>query len=38
VSKKWFRVRDSYGVDVLDPQMTVLVLAVAVAVDSMSHD
>jgi uncharacterized protein YxjI len=38
VSKKWFRVRDSYGVDVLDPQLTVLVLSVAVAVDSMSHD
>ena len=38
VSKKWFRVRDSYGVDVLDPELTVLVLAVAVAVDSMSHD
>ena len=38
VSKKWFRVRDTYGVDVLDPQLTVLVLSVAVAVDSMSHD
>jgi uncharacterized protein YxjI len=38
VSKKWFRIRDSYGVDVLDPAHTVLVLAVAVAVDAMSHD
>jgi uncharacterized protein YxjI len=38
VSKKWFRVRDSYGIDVLDPLQTVMVLAVAVAVDSMSHD
>jgi uncharacterized protein YxjI len=38
VSKKWFRARDTYGVDVLDPELTVLVLAVAVAVDSMSHD
>jgi uncharacterized protein YxjI len=38
VSKKWFRVRDSYGVDVLDPALTVLVLSIAVAVDSMSHD
>jgi uncharacterized protein YxjI len=38
VSKKWFRVRDSYGVEVLDPAYTVLVLSVAVAVDSMSHD
>ena len=34
VSKKWFRLRDSYGVDVFDPDYTVLVLAVAVAVDS----
>jgi uncharacterized protein YxjI len=38
VSKKWLRIRDSYGIDVLDPQYTVLVLAVAVAVDAMSHD
>ena len=38
VSKKWFRLRDSYGVDVLDPVHTVMVLAVAVAVDSLSHD
>ena len=38
VSKKWFRIRDSYGVDVLDPRHTVLVLAIAVAVDAMSHD
>jgi uncharacterized protein YxjI len=38
VSKKWFRVRDSYGVDVLDPAYTVLVLAVTVAVDALSHD
>ena len=38
VSKKWFRVRDSYGVDVFDPAHTVLVLAVAIAVDAMSHD
>jgi uncharacterized protein YxjI len=38
VSKKWFRVRDSYGVEVLDPAYTVLVLAITVAVDAMSHD
>jgi len=38
VSKKWFRLRDTYGVDVLDPAHTTMVLAVAVAVDSMSHD
>ena len=38
VSKRWFRVRDSYGVEVFDPVQSVLVLAVTVAVDSMSHD
>ena len=38
VSKKWFRVRDTYGVEVFDDKETVLILAVTVAVDSMSHD
>jgi uncharacterized protein YxjI len=38
VSKKWFRVRDTYGVEVLDPQEVVLILAVTVAVDAMSHE
>jgi uncharacterized protein YxjI len=38
VSKKWFRVRDTYGVEVHDPQETVLILAVTVAVDAMSHE
>ena len=38
VSKKWFRVRDTYGVEVHDPQEVVLILAVTVAVDAMSHE
>ena len=38
VSKKWFRVRDTYGVDVLDDADTVLVLSVTVAVDALAHD
>jgi uncharacterized protein YxjI len=38
ISKKWFRVRDTYGVEVLDPMETVLILAVTVAVDAMSHE
>ena len=38
VSKKWFRVRDTYGVEVDNPLDAVLVLAVTVAVDAMSHD
>jgi uncharacterized protein YxjI len=38
VSKDWFRVRDTYGVEVHDPRDTVLVLAVTVAVDALAHD
>ncbi len=38
VSKKWFRVRDTYGVEVDDLADAPLVLAVTVAVDAMSHD
>lgn len=37
VSKKWFRVRDTYGVEVAPGVDPVLVLAVTVAVDAMSH-
>jgi uncharacterized protein YxjI len=36
VSKKWFRVRESYGVEVADPADAVLVLAVTVALESMT--
>jgi uncharacterized protein YxjI len=38
VSKKWFRLRDTYGVEVRDPLDTALVLAVSVAVDALAHD
>jgi uncharacterized protein YxjI len=38
VSKKWLRARDTYGVEVPNPADAVLVLAVAVAVDALSHD
>ncbi|MFA5885931.1 MAG: LURP-one-related family protein [Acidimicrobiia bacterium] len=38
VSKKWFRVRDTYGVEIEDDDDAVLVLAVTVAVDSLAHD
>jgi uncharacterized protein YxjI len=37
VSKKWFRVRDTYGVQVAPEADTLLVLAVAVALDIMTH-
>ena len=38
VSKKWFRVADTYGVEVAAGQDPVLVLAATVAIDAMSHD
>lgn len=38
VSKKWFRLTDTYGVEIADDQNDVLILAVAVAMDSMSHE
>jgi uncharacterized protein YxjI len=36
ISKKWFRVRDSYGVDVAAGEDTPLILAITVAIDSMT--
>ena len=38
VSKKWFRVRDSYGVQVDAGEDTALILAATVAIDQMTHD
>ncbi len=37
VSKKWFRLRDSYGVDIESGQDDVVILAVAVCIDQMAH-
>ena len=37
VSKKWFRLRDTYGVEVAEGQDDVLILAVTVAIDIMAH-
>ncbi|MCB0170243.1 MAG: LURP-one-related family protein [Anaerolineae bacterium] len=37
VSKKWFRIRDSYGVQIEPGQNDVLLLAVTVVVDMMAH-
>jgi uncharacterized protein YxjI len=36
VSKKWFRIRDTYGVEVAEGQDDVLILAVTVAIDMMT--
>lgn len=38
VSKKWFRIRDTYGVEVEPGQDSALILAIAVALDQMAHD
>jgi len=38
ISKKWFRVRDSYGVEVAPGQNDVLILATTVCIDQMASD
>jgi uncharacterized protein YxjI len=38
VSKRWFRVADTYGVEVAPGQNDVLILAISTAVDMMAHD
>ena len=36
ISKKWFRVRDSYGVDIASGEDEPLILAITVAIDSLT--
>jgi uncharacterized protein YxjI len=38
VSKRWFRVRDTYGIEIDEGQDDPLVLAVVVCIDQMTHD
>jgi uncharacterized protein YxjI len=38
VSKRWFRIRDTYGVEVEPGENDVLILAATVAIDQMTHD
>jgi uncharacterized protein YxjI len=38
VSKKWFRLRDSYGVEIEPGQDDIVILAVTVCIDQMAHD
>jgi len=38
VSKKWFRIRDSYGVEIEPGQDDILILAVTVCIDQMAHN
>lgn len=37
VSKKWFRIRDSYGVDIASGEDAALMLAITVVIDMMAH-
>jgi uncharacterized protein YxjI len=37
VSKKWFRLRDSYGVEIEPGQDDAVILAIAIAIDEMAH-
>jgi uncharacterized protein YxjI len=38
VSKRWFSITDTYGIDVAEGEDDALVLAIAVALDEMAHD
>jgi uncharacterized protein YxjI len=37
VSKRWFRMRDTYGVEMAPDQNPALLIAVTVAIDEMAH-
>jgi len=38
VSKKWFRIRDTYGVEIEPGQDAALILTIAAVLDQMAHD
>jgi uncharacterized protein YxjI len=38
ISKQWFTIRDTYGIDVAAGEDDALILAMAVALDEMAHD
>jgi uncharacterized protein YxjI len=38
VSKKWFRLTDTYGVEIAEQQNDILILAIVVAMDAMTHE
>jgi len=38
VSKRWFRIRDTYGVEIEAGQDNALILAIAASLDQMAHD
>jgi len=38
ISKRWFRIRDTYGIEIAPGQDDALILAAVVCIDQMSHD
>ena len=38
VSKRWFRVRDTYGVEIAPDQNDIVILAITACVDQMAHN
>ena len=38
VSKKWLNLTDTYGVEIASGQNDILILAVVIAIDMMTHD
>jgi uncharacterized protein YxjI len=38
VSKRWFRVRDTYGIEIDAEQDDALILAITVCIDQMTHE
>ena len=38
VSKRWFRARETYGVEVAQSEDALLILAITVVIDTMSHE
>ena len=38
VSKRWFRMRDTYGIEIAEAQDDALILAVTVCIDQISHE
>jgi uncharacterized protein YxjI len=38
VSKRWFRIRDTYGIEIAAGQDEALILAATVCIDQMTHD
>jgi uncharacterized protein YxjI len=38
ISKRWFRIRDTYGVEIAPGENDALILAATVCIDEMAHD